>query len=64
MITSLPVHQMMAVFLFGTSENLPMEVRSPDGKFVILGRIWDMGKPGNAKAMFMWTIEMGNVGEG
>lgn len=39
MTTSLLVHQMMAGFLSGTSESLPMEVRFLEGKYPIYNLI-------------------------
>lgn len=62
MTTSLPVHQMMAGFLFGTSESLPMEVRSVMEKITDLGRIW--AKQGREKLCLSGTIKIGSVGEG
>lgn len=52
MTTSLLVHQMMAGFLFGTSESLPMEVRSLERKDSSFRK--NSCKARRRKVMFIW----------
>lgn len=59
MTTSLLVHQMMAGFLSGTSESLPMEVRSLEGKYSIYNLI-DFGRihaRQGRENLFIWDSE-------
>lgn len=62
MTTSLQVHQMMAGFLSGTSESLPMEVRSIEENVIDFGKIH--ARQGRGKLCFSGTVETVSLGEG